>query len=181
MRLQPTSSLLAVVDIQERLIPAIPQAATVIERAARLARAAGLLGVRSVLTEQYPSGLGSTPADLASLLPPAQPKMSFSCCGCEGFEHLVAPAERGPLRSVVLCGFETHVCIAQTTLDLLAGGLMVFIAVDAVASRHQIDHDVALRRLESAGAFPTTTEAIIFEWCRTAEHPQFQAIRRLVL
>jgi nicotinamidase-related amidase len=181
MRLQPTSSLLAVVDIQERLLPAIPAAAVVVERATRLARAAAILGVPAVLTEQYPKGLGATPTDLAALLPPARTKMSFSCCGCEDFEKLVATADRGPLRSVVLCGFETHVCIAQTALDLLARGLMVFVAVDAVGSRHAIDHDAALRRLEAAGAFPTTSEAILFEWCQTADNPQFQAIRRLVL
>jgi isochorismate hydrolase len=63
----------------------------------------------------------------------------------------------------------------------LARGLAVFIAVDAVASRHTLDHEVALRRLEGAGAILTTTEAILFEWCRTAEHPQFQAVRRLVV
>ncbi|MFM8702311.1 MAG: isochorismatase family protein, partial [Planctomycetia bacterium] len=73
------------------------------------------------------------------------------------------------------------VCIAQTALDLLARGLAVFVAVDAVSSRHRIDHEIALRRLESSGAILTTTEAILFEWCRSAEHPQFQAVRRLVL
>jgi nicotinamidase-related amidase len=83
--------------------------------------------------------------------------------------------------TVVLVGFETHVCIAQTALDLLAGGLDVCIAVDAVASRHAIDHETALRRLEGAGAVPVTTESLIFEWCGTAEHPRFQELRRLVL
>ena len=81
----------------------------------------------------------------------------------------------------MLCGLETHVCIAQTALDLLARGLGVFITVDAVTSRHALDHEVALRRLEGAGAILTTSEAVLFEWCRSAEHPQFQAVRRLVL
>jgi hypothetical protein len=67
------------------------------------------------------------------------------------------------------------------SLDLLATGLAVFIVVDAVASRHQLDHDIALRRLESAGATLTTSEAVLFEWCRSAEHEQFQAVRKLVL
>jgi nicotinamidase-related amidase len=81
----------------------------------------------------------------------------------------------------VLCGLETHVCISQTALDLLARGLNVFVAVDAVASRHAVDHETALMRLQASGAILTTTEAVLFEWCRSAEHPQFQAVRKLVL
>jgi len=71
--------------------------------------------------------------------------------------------------------------VAQTALDLLADGHAVFLAVDAISSRHATDRDVALRRLEAAGAVPTTSEAILFEWCRSAAHPQFQAVRKLVL
>jgi hypothetical protein len=134
-----------------------------------------------VLTEQYSKGLGPTPAALAAILPPAVAKMSFSSCGCWPFAAAVDSPAPPAVESVVLCGLETHVCIAQTALDLLARGLAVFIAVDAVASRHTLDHEVALRRLEGAGAIATTTEAILFEWCRTAEHPQFQAVRRLVV
>jgi nicotinamidase-related amidase len=177
MRLDPASSLLCVVDIQERLLAAIPSAAQVVARSVRLARAARLLGVGSVLVEQYPRGLGSTPGELAAELPPAVSKMTFSCAGCEA----VAGALAAGVGSVVLCGLETHVCISQTALDLLARGLGVFVAVDAVGSRHAIDHDTALARLQASGAVVTTTEAVVFEWCRSAEHPQFQAVRKLVL
>ena len=179
MRLDPVTSLLAVVDIQERLIAAVPAADRVIARATRLASAAQLLGVRAAVTEQYPQGLGPTPAALAALLPPAHAKTAFSCCGCPAFAALVdSPAQ--PIHAVVLCGLETHVCIAQTALDLLARGLRVSIAVDAVASRHAIDHEIGLRRLEAAGAVLTTTEAILFEWLRDAAHPHFKAVQKLV-
>ena len=177
MRLSPLSSLLCVVDIQKRLLPAIPAGPQVVAMAARLADAAALLGVRRVLTEQYPKGLGPTPPDLAAKLPPALTKMAFSCCGSEAFTESIA----ADIESVLICGLETHVCIQQTALDLLARGLTVFIAVDAVGSRHPLDHEIALRRLESSGALLTTTEAALFEWCRSAEHPQFQAVRKLVL
>jgi len=177
MRLHAPTSLLCVVDIQERLLPAVPDGARVTAMAARLADAATLLGVRSILTEQYPHGLGPTPAELAARLPPAVSKMSFSCCGSEAFTRSLA----ADIESVLLCGLETHICIQQTALDLLARGLTLFIAVDAVGSRQKIDHEIALRRLESSGAILTTTEAAIFEWCRSAEHPQFQAVRKLVL
>ncbi|MFM7107074.1 MAG: isochorismatase family protein [Planctomycetaceae bacterium] len=177
MRLDPATSLLAVIDVQERLLAALPEADRVVSRCARLAEAARLLGVRATLTEQYPQGLGSTPRDLAAKLPAAAPKMAFSCCGCGGFDAALAADVSG----VVIAGLETHVCVAQTALDLLARGLAVFVAVDAVASRHAIDHEIALRRLEGAGAVLTTSEAVLFEWCRSADHPRFKDVRTLVL
>ncbi|MCE9629829.1 MAG: isochorismatase family protein [Planctomycetia bacterium] len=177
MRLYPATSVLCVIDVQERLLPTLPDADRVIARCGRLAEAARLLGIAAILTEQYRKGLGPTAPALAAVLPPPLDKMAFSCCGSDAFTRSIPPG----IGSIVLCGIETHICVAQTALDLLARGFAVFVAVDAVASRHTIDHDVALRRLESGGAILTTTEAVLFEWCRTAEHPQFQAVRKLVL
>lgn len=177
MRLDPATTLLAVIDVQERLLAAIPAADRVVARCGRLAQAAALLDVRRVLTEQYPQGLGPTPAALAGRFFAPATKMSFSCCGCVPFAAALSP----DVVSVVLAGLETHVCVAQTALDLLTRGLAVFVAVDAVASRHDLDHEVALRRLEGAGAVPTTTEAVLFEWCRSADHPRFRDVRTLVL
>lgn len=173
MRLSPAASAVYVIDVQERLVAVISAAARVIERCGRLVEAARLLNVPTVLSEQYPRGLGPTVPALAAALPPPVEKTRFSC-----LPGLAPPVG---VETVVLAGFETHVCVTQTALDLLATGRGVFIAVDAVASRHAIDHEVGLRRLETAGAVLTTTEAVLFEWCRTAEHPQFQAIRKLVL
>ena len=177
MRLAPSTSLLAVIDVQERLLAAMPDAERVVARCTRLAEAAALMDVRAVLTEQYPQGLGPTRPALAAKLPAPAAKMTFSCCGCSAFDAALVP----DVTSVVLAGLETHVCVTQTALDLLARGLAVFVAVDAVASRHVIDHEVALRRLEGAGAVPTTTEAVLFEWCRSADHPRFREVRALVL
>lgn len=168
--------MLCVIDVQERLLAVMPDAARVVERCVRLAEAARLLGVRCVLTEQYPRGLGPTASGLAAMLPRGAEKVSFSCVGCEPFDAAVASGAT----AVVVAGLETHVCVAQTALDLLAAGRRVFLVVDAVASRHSIDHETALRRLDAAGAVLVTSEAVLFEWCRTAAHPQFQAIRRLV-
>jgi nicotinamidase-related amidase len=176
MRLDPGTTVLCVVDIQERLLAVIPEADRVVARCRRLAEAARLLDIPTVLTEQYPRGLGGTAPEAAAVLPPPLEKLSFSCCGAAAFQEALP----GDAESVVLCGLETHVCIAQTTIDLLARGYRVMLAVDALASRHAIDHEVALRRLEGAGAVVSTSEAILFEWCRSAEHPQFQAIRRLL-
>lgn len=177
MRLHRESSLLCVIDVQERLVPAVIDGAEVVNRCRRLAAAARLLEVPVVVTEQYRKGLGPTVPALAAVLPPPLEKLSFSCCGGEGF--MAALPER--VGQVVLCGLEAHVCVAQTALDLLAEGYAVFLATDAVSARHAVDRDVALRRLEAAGGVPTTTEAVLFEWCRSAAHPQFQAVRKLVL
>lgn len=177
MRLDARTSALWVIDVQERLLPAMAEGPRVVARCRRLAEAARLVNVPMLLAEQYPQGLGPTVAALAEILPPPLTKMSFSCCGGPGFGRAI-PAG---VSSIVLCGLETHVCVAQTALDLLAAGTAVFIAVDAVTSRHPIDHETALRRLTAAGAIVTTSEAILFEWCGSAEHPQFQAVRRLVL
>jgi nicotinamidase-related amidase len=169
--------MLCVIDVQERLVPAVADGDVVVARCRRLAEGARLLGVPAVLTEQYRKGLGATVPALAELLPPPLEKLSFSCCGAEGFAAAIAAG----FGQIVLCGLETHVCVAQTALDLLAEGYAVFLAVDAISSRHAIDRDVALRRLVAAGAVPTTSEAVLFEWCRSASHPQFQAVRKLVL
>ena len=82
--------------------------------------------------------------------------------------------------NVVLVGMETHVCVGQTALDMLHAGLHVFVPVDAVAARNAVDHDTALRRLEQAGAVPTTAEAVAFEWARDASHPRFKEVSALV-
>jgi nicotinamidase-related amidase len=177
MRLDAATSLLCVIDVQERLLAAMPDASGVVARCRRLAVAARLLDVPAVLTEQYPRGLGRTPAALADVLPPAVEKTSFSCLGCPTFAQALGPG----IHVAVLAGLETHVCVAQTALDLLARGLGVAVCVDAIRSRHAVDHEVALRRLEATGVVLVTTEAVLFEWCRTADHPRFQEVRRLVL
>lgn len=178
-RLTSTTSVLVVVDVQDKLLAKIPTADALVRNTAFLLDVAALIGVPTRGTEQYPKGLGPMTADLARRLPPALPaKTAFSCCGAAGFLTEL----RGLARpNVVVTGMETHVCVAQTTLDLLEAGYTVFLPVDALASRHIIDHDTALRRLERAGAIPTTVEAVAFEWIGDASHPQFKAVSRLVI
>lgn len=184
MRTSPASTILAVIDVQQRLIPAMPDGASLLDRICRLADGAGILDVRRLLTEQYPKGLGPTDPEVAARMPKAIEKTAFSGCGSEAFLASLgeaASAEQAAVESVVLAGVETHVCILQTAIDLLARGIGVFVPVDAVASRHRIDHDTALRRLEGSGAILTTSESILFEWCRSADHPRFQELRKVVL
>ncbi len=130
-------------------------------------------------TERYPKGLGPTTAELARRLPPDLPsKTAFSCCGAAGF---LADLRGLGRPNVVLTGMETHVCIAQTALDLIEAGFAVFLPVDAVASRFALDYETGLRRLERAGAIPTTAEAVAFEWAGDAAHPRFKELSKLVI
>jgi len=175
--MHPTDTGLLLVDLQDRLVAVQPERELLIWNARRLLDAAGILGIRSAATEQYPEKLGPTVPQLAERLDSsAKSKLAFSCGACG--EIFGAWREAG-IHRVLVCGIETHVCVQQTVLDLLAAGYQVLVAVDAVGARHQIDHQTALRRLELSGALLTTTEAAIFEWCGRAGTPEFKKISTL--
>jgi nicotinamidase-related amidase len=172
-----TDTALLVVDVQERLIGAIADHERVVFNVRRLIDGAKILGLPVVATEQYPEGLGPTVRELADRLGKVPSKLTFSCGGRpEIFEEL----ETRGLHKLLVCGIEAHVCVQQTVLDLLAGGWRVYVAVDAVGSRFEIDYRTALRRIEAAGGTLTTTEAALFEWCQVAGTPEFKQISRLV-
>jgi hypothetical protein len=178
-RLRVDTSVVVVIDVQDKLLVKIPTRATLVRNAAFVLDVAAVLGVPVRATEQYPKGLGPTTSELARRLPtPLPAKTAFSCCGAGTFLEELEMLRRP---NVVLVGMETHVCVAQTALDLLEAGLHVFLPVDALAARGAVDHDTALRRLEQAGAVLTTAEAVAFEWTADASHPQFKAVSALVI
>jgi nicotinamidase-related amidase len=177
--LSPENSLLLVIDIQERLMPVIAKGDAVIFNARRLLESARVLGVPVIISEQYPKGLGATVTEVAQAVPKTTPiiaKKSFSVGAVEAIQQAI---ENYSVPKIVLCGVETHVCILQSALDLLAMGKEVILVTDAVGSRFLIDQEMAFRRLESSGVTLTTTESLMFEWCGTSEHPQFKTISRL--
>lgn len=132
-RLTTANSTLAVVDIQDRLLAKIPNGDDLVRNVGFLLDVATLLGVEAVATEQYPKGLGPTAPAIARRLPPNPPaKTAFSCCGAAGF---LADLRAGGRPNAILVGMETHVCIAQTAMDLLEAGFTVFLPVDALAAR----------------------------------------------
>jgi hypothetical protein len=135
------------------------------------------LGIPVEATEQYPKGLGTTTPVLAERLAAIPSKLMFSCRECSPlFERW---RDRGVYK-ILVAGIETHVCVQQTVLDLLAAGFQVYLAVDAVGSRYTVDRDIALRRMEMSGATLTTTEAALFEWCEVAGTPEFKQVSALV-
>ncbi|MDA7980873.1 MAG: isochorismatase family protein [Pirellulales bacterium] len=170
-------SALLVVDVQEKLIGLIPEHQRIVWNIGRLIDAAGILGVPVAGTEQYPQGLGETLPQLREKLPAWGEKRDFSCLQCEDIFTQWRDAQ---VFNVLVVGIETHVCVLQTALDLLATGFHVHVAIDAVGSRFDTDRQTALRRLESSGATLSTTETAIFEWCATSTAPEFRQISKLV-
>lgn len=168
---------LLVIDVQEKLLSKFTDRDALVRNVALLIDGARLVGVPVVATEQYPKGLGPTVTVLAERLPERPGKVAFSCCAVpsvlEAFQRQARP-------KVVLAGIETHVCVQQTALDLLARGFQVYVAADAVASRYAIDHEYALRRMERAGAVLITAETAVFEWVGGADHPNFKAVSKLI-
>ena len=183
LRLDPRASLLVVVDVQEKLAPAMPPAALEqLHRAARiLLEAARLTGARIAATEQYPAGLGPTVAPLRDALASSgvEPiaKVSFSALGEPAFvEALFA---RRP-RHVVVVGMEAHICVAQTVRDLCNMGFDVHVPLDGVASRRDDHKSAGLGLSERAGAAIPTAESVAFDWLGEARSDAWKAVSKLV-
>ncbi len=168
---------LLVVDVQGKLIGMVPGHQQIIWNIGRLIDGARSLGVPVKATEQYPKGLGPTVPELANRLENIRAKVTFSCGSCH---TLWSEIEQQQIHRLLVVGIEAHVCIQQTVFDLLTAGMRVYLAVDAIGSRHDIDYQTALRRMDSAGATLTTTEAALFEWCERSDIPEFKTVSQLI-
>mgnify|MGYP000342016265 CR=1 FL=1 len=177
--LNRSKSALLVIDIQERILPVIFEHERVINNSIKLIKGFKTLDLPVYYTEQYPKGLGPTAALVKEALEDAKAieKMSFSCSGAPGlFDEL----KNKNIEQVVLCGVESHVCVMQTALDLLANDFHVHVAADAVSSRREFDFKIALNRMQSNGAEITLTESVLFELLEVCGTDSFKAISRLV-
>jgi len=177
--LQRENSVLLVIDIQEKILPVIYESERVVINATKLINGFKILNSPIYFTEQYPKGLGSTEQKIKLALGDrsAINKMSFSCFGAgDLFEELKSKN----ILQVVVCGIESHVCVIQTALDLLANGFQVHVAADAVSSRHKFDYETALERMRSNGAEISLTESILFEMLNVCGTEEFKAISKLV-
>jgi nicotinamidase-related amidase len=180
MLLRADSSLLILIDVQERLLPAMADPVAVETGAARLMRGARILGVPLLATEQYPRGLGPTVPGLAALATPEETveKLHFSCAAEPAVQARLALM--GPRRQAVLCGIEAHVCVLQSALGLAASGWAVAVVEDAVSSRRAADRDAGLRRMAAAGVTVATAEMVLFEWLGRAGTDAFRDIHKLI-
>ncbi len=173
-------SLFCLIDLQEKLVPAMgDRAESLIARSTKALQAARLLQLPVVLTEQYPKGLGHTLAAIADHAQglPLLEKTTFSAFGAAGFEELLLQHRT---RRLVIAGIEAHVCVRQTCLDALSRGMEVVLLADCTESRAIRNRDLAWRELESKGVEILSFEAWIFAEMRDAKHPSFKAISALV-
>ena len=170
---------IVLVDLQERLLPAMFESERLVQTVSCLLKGATILGLPIFVTEQYRKGLGSTIPEITQLIAGYAPfqKSTFSACGAEGF---VCALEEKHLTDVILAGIEAHVCVTQTCVDLLAEGLSVFVVGDAVSSRTPENQRMGLERMRHAGAIIVSTEMILFELLEKAGTEEFKQVLALV-
>ena len=176
MKLDRERTALVVVDVQEAFRKAIPDFDRVAEASATLVEGADALGLRIVVTEQYPKGLGSTVPEVAEHLPDsvrAVEKVRFSAAEADGFDL-------GGRGQALVCGIEAHVCVNQTVLDLIDDGVEVHVAGDAVGSRTAENRELGLHKAERAGAVLTSVETALFELLRGSDAPEFKQVQALI-
>jgi nicotinamidase-related amidase len=164
---------LVVVDVQEAFRP-YASFAGVAQSCAKLIKGARILGLPALVSEQYPKGLGHTAPEVGLEEERRIEKSVFSAARAEGFDL-------GGREQAVVCGIETHVCVSQTVHDLLERGIEVHVPADAVGSRHTLDYERGLERLERAGAIISTVEAALFELLERAGTPEFKAVQKLII
>jgi len=175
MLMKAEQSTLLLVDVQERLMPAINQGEDIIDCCTTLATIAGLLDVPVVATEQLPEKLGQNVETVRELCDITVGKYHFDACP----DGLIDELPEGR-QHIVIGGCETHVCMLQTALSLLDAGYKVWVAADATGSRNDFDRDVALDRLHQSGARIVTTEMVAFEWLVHCKHPRFRDVQALI-
>jgi nicotinamidase-related amidase len=179
--LNPRQCALIVIDIQEKLLAPIFEKERLVRNAQLLIRLAGVLKMPTLLSTQYSKGLGQTVPEVASLMPETQPveKVAFSCFGSDVFCSAVKrlPGNRNTL---VLCGMESHICVAQTALAALREGYLVHVASDAVSSRTEWNWRVGLERMRSAGAVISSTEMVMYEALGSAGTSEFKAMLQYI-
>ena len=176
-------ALLLVVDVQERLVPAIHK--DLYPRSLRnmqiMIETAGTLGLPILLTEQYPKGLGGTAPEILTPLEGKNfkriEKLTFSCARDEGFLQAIADTKR---RQVAIIGMETHVCVYQTSVDLTRAGYSVFVLDDAVSSRFLHNYHSGLQALRDAGCTVFSTETAVFQLLKVAATPEFKKVASLI-
>ena len=180
MKLERDSTVFLLIDIQERLLPAMTGGEEIVKQAEILLKAAEILDIPVIVTEQYPKGLGPTVPELEALLPAAKAekfeKITYTALTPEVLAKL---KELGAKRMVVF-GMETHVCVWQTVRDLLASDYEVHVLADAVCSRKNRDRDVALDGLRQLGAMVSVSETALFDLLGRAGTPEFKAISKLI-
>ena len=179
MKLKKEEAILLLIDIQEKMMPAIKNKEELEATVLKLAKGCKILDVPILISQQYTKGLGETIPVLKEAIGEFDPieKISFSCC-CE--PSFVFALEKIGRKKVIVAGVEAHICVQQTVLDLLEMGYQVYLINDCVGSRSNNDKKYAQRRMAENGAVGTTMEAVLFELCEHAKIPKFKEISNLI-
>ena len=177
--LEAKDCCLVVVDIQGKLAELMVDKATLFENTAVLIKIAKALDISILWCQQVPRALGETVDSLRSLLCDDEPidKFTFSCCGDEKFDsrlNSISP------KQAILCGIETHICVYQTAMGLLAKDIEVNVIADAVSSRTKDNKNIALKRMSAEGVNLSSTEMCLFELLKDAKHPKFKELAKLI-
>ncbi len=177
--LQRDDVVLVLVDVQGKLAELMVDREQLYDSLQKMVRGAQVLGLPIIWLEQNPAGLGPTIPELSTLLTDLEPipKFSFSCCQVPEFRHAL---ERTKRNQILLTGIETHICIYQTTRDLLLQGYQVYVVADCVSSRTPLNREVGLRVASTLGARLTTVEMALFEMLGEARGPEFKAILNII-
>lgn len=172
--LRPEDCALAVIDIQEKLLPPIYEKERLVRNSQLLARLANILQLPVIVSTQYEKGLGQTVAEIRSLLPDVKPvdKLEFGCFG--NGEYCSQVGKLANRNTLLLCGMESHICVMQTALGALNQGLNVHVAADAVSSRTELNWKLGLNRMRAAGAVLSSTEMMIYELLGKSGTPAFK-------
>jgi nicotinamidase-related amidase len=173
------NTVLLIIDMQGKLWNVMTEKEALLENSLKLIKGLQILGVPMILTEQNPKGLGPTLPEIIQVLPEtvAIPKYTFSCCQNPEFMQAVANLKR---KQILICGIEAHICVYQTSLDLINKGYEVQVVADVVSSRVIRNKDIALSRLQSEGVRLTVTEMAQYELLQTAENPKFKEMLKVV-
>lgn len=177
--LNPEDSLLLIIDVQEKLVNALDKD-IIVKRAANIVKAARILSIPVVVTEQYPKGLGTTVTKVSSELPDDTPifeKTAFNALLEDGILEKIKSYNK---KQIVLCGIETHICVHQTAAALMREGFEVYVVKDACASRTKYEFKQGIELMEANGAKISCVEIVLFEWLKTAKNPHFKEIQALI-
>ncbi len=172
--LRPETTALLVIDLQEKLVPAIWEKERLLANVTKLLHLARILKLKTLPTTQYAKGLGATVSEVALLLPePPLDKMTFGCLGDDRIGKWLQ-AQVPPSHTLLVAGIETHICVAQTVLGALAAGRRVHVASDATSSRTASNVQIGLERMREAGAVISSTEMAVYELLGRSDRPEFK-------
>jgi nicotinamidase-related amidase len=179
MRITKANTAALIVDIQERLLPAMWEKETLLKNCLTLVQGLVELRVPLVVTQQYTKGLGETVAEIRSVIPDFEyiEKRDFSCCDEPA---VVEKLKQAGAQNVIICGIESHVCVLQTAVDLKEAGLNPMVVMDGVSSRTAENRELAKERFRFEGIMMTSVESVLFELTRSSAAPEFKAISKLV-